>query len=732
MVLPNTEFQPQLQKRIINYPVVAHRNISESDDPFVKQIAKFDPKPGVPQAIPVPGSERPGFSAVYRNAEQPEQLVTVIHPHIQTADDLFRCIAHKHPNSLCLGERIFDQVTKEWGPFLFQTYSEIDERVSNVASGILNIVEKHTGLDPFKEQYTVGLYGPNSKNWVLTDFACNRTALTPVPLYDTLGADAVKYIINLTEMPVIFASIAHIPYLLSTKHLLPSLKLIISLNELSDPEYYEHPGHSKRDVLGAWATSVGVDLYSFSDIEDSGKHVPHKHRKPTRDDIFTLNFTSGTTGNPKGVIIRHSNLVASAVLTRANDIISDVVGEDTFLSFLPLAHIYERINIHSMVGAGIKIGFFRGDATKIFEDIKELEPSIICGVPRIWNKMVNSIRATTVEAPGEIGKLSRKAFEAKLKNLKQNRELKHPKYDKLWSDNIRQVLGFSKAKVIHSGSAPLAAENIDFIKCSLGVYFAEGYGLTESTSGITFMNPKDQHSGAVGPPLVTGEVCLRDLKELGYSIEDKPYPRGEIMLRGPQLFQGYYKNPEETAKALTEDGWFHTGDVGQIDDEGRLYVIDRVKNMFKLAQGEYVATERLEALYSSASSLISQIFIDGNSFETYLVAIIGVTPEKFSEFVGKKFGTKISPTDKSQIEQMFKRPDIRKAFLEAINKDVKPAKLKGFELIKNLQLFFDPLSPENGTLTPTLKIKRPDCRRYFNAVTSEMYNEGMLLDNGKI
>ncbi|VVT49209.1 uncharacterized protein SAPINGB_P002157 [Magnusiomyces paraingens] len=727
MVLPGSNFTPDVQKRIPTFPVEWDDSVDPKGPEFMNTITTITAVAGKKQAVALPGSEKPGYSAVYRNAHNPKKLVSVVHPNLRCTDDLFSATVKANPNSLCLGERQYNQVTKTWGPYTFQTYSEIDERVSHLSSGIINLVEKHAHQDPHKEQYTVGLYGPNSRNWVLTDLAANRTAVTPVALYDTLGPESTKYIVNLTNMPIIFASIAHIPYLLSAKKEMPTLKVIVSLNELEDPEYWEHPGHSKRDVLNAWAESVGVTLYSFTDVEDSGKHIPRKHRKPTADDIFTINFTSGTTGNPKGVILRHSAIAAGVTIIKYNDFF-DQADTDAYLSFLPLAHIYERCNIHGMLSSGIKVGFIRGDITKLFEDMVMLKPTLVCGVPRIWNKMCTGIRTSTIEAPGKIGEITREAFEAKIKHLRATGESKHPKYDKVWTDNLRKSLGFENAKVLNSGSAPLAAENIDLMRCALGIKFSEGYGLTETTSGISVSNTHDNHSGSVGPITPTTEVCLRDLPELGYSINDKPNPRGEIMLRGPQVFHGYYKNEEETVKALEPDGWFHTGDVGMIDDIGRIYIIDRVKNMFKLAQGEYVAPERIEAFYSSASSLISQVFIDGNSFEIFLVAVIGVNPEPYCTLLKNKLNLEVSPTDVDALTASFKRKDARVEVLRQITQDIKSAGLKGFELIKNVQLFIEPLSPANGTLTPTLKIKRPDCRRYFNSVTSEMYQEGPLLD----
>ncbi|VVT49207.1 uncharacterized protein SAPINGB_P002156 [Magnusiomyces paraingens] len=729
MVLPGSTFPEHVQKRIPVYPPVWDKKINpnSSDKGLIVRIETIRAKPGKKQAIPIPGSEKPGFSAVYRNAHSPDRLISVVHPDLDTVDSTFQAVVNAKPNALCLGERTHDQSSKTWGPYIFQTYSEINERVNHVASGIINIVEKHSGLEPHKEQYTVGLYGPNSRNWVITDLACSRTALTPVPLYDTLGPEASKYIVNLTNMPIIFASIAHIPALLASKNELPTLKAIVSFNDLEDPEYWEHPGHSKRDVLNAWAKSVGVSLYSFTDVEDSGKHIPREHRKPKSNDVFTINFTSGTTGNPKGVILHHSTMAAAVTMFKYNDFFSDDETV-TFMSNLPLAHVFDRVNVHGMLSSGARLGFLHSDASQLFDDLRTLKPTAMVGVPRIFNKMCVGIRTSTIEAPGKIGEVTRAAYAEKLKNLKTTGQVTHPELDKVWSDKVRKLLGFDNTRKVFSGSAPLAAENIDFIKCALSVQFCEGYGLTETAAGISILAVDDNQSGSVGPPTPACEVCLRDLPELGYSIHDQPHPRGEIMLRGPQMFHGYYKNEEETVKAVTEDGWFHTGDVGKIDDMGRIYIIDRVKNMFKLAQGEYVAPERIETIYSSRSSLISQVFVDGNSFETYLVGIVGITPEPYAALLQSKLGLNVNPKDLEAVQATFSNKDVRKAVLTEINSHVQSAGLKGFEVIKNIKLFIEPLSADNGTLTPTMKIKRPDCRRIFNPETSEMYEEGPLVE----
>jgi long-chain acyl-CoA synthetase len=222
------------------------------------------------------------------------------------------------------------------------------------------------------------------------------------------------------------------------------------------------------------------------------------------------------------------------------------------------------------------------------------------------------------------------------------------------------------------------------------------------------------------------EVRLRDVPELGYSASDKPHPRGEIMLRGPQMFKGYYKANDKTLEAIDEEGWFHTGDVGRIDEYGRIYIIDRVKNFFKLAQGEYVAAEKIENIYLSKSALINQIFVHGNSHETFLVAIAGVNPDAYAPFVSRLLNKKYSPQDLAGLRQTMRDPKVIEAFLKALHNSLEPGQLQGFEKVKNAYLDVEPLTPENGGLTPTFKIKRPDAVKLYTAEIDRMYKEGPL------
>lgn len=731
MVLPGTTFSQLVQKRFPVYETVYDTTIDPNLPPTTQFIDKTKYSSTKKQSVPIPGSEAPGYSHVYRNEYSPDKLITAPHPSIQTVKDFLETSVHVYPDLPCLGERHYDRNTKKWLPFEFQSVSQVRERVVNLASGLIQVVEENTdGLTPHKEQYNVGLYGPNSRNWLISDLACAYTSLSTVALYDTFGPKSTEYIIKLTEMPVLFVSLAHIPSLLAIKDKLPFLKIIISLNELEIRDDYERPGHSKRDLLSSWAQQVGVKLYDIYDLEELGKNKPQVLKDPRPEDVFTINFTSGTTGNhPKGVILTHQNVVAGSTKSLFRDTNDDpeTIEQQYYLSFLPLAHIYERFNLHSFIFKCFAIGFIHGDVvTTLFDDIKSLRPHFICGVPRIWNKLAAQIRTNTIEAQGPLGKVSRQAFNEKLAHLKETGSPRHPKWDPAWSNKLRSQLGFDRTVTIASGAAPIATENIEFLMCSLAVDLVQGYGLTETCSGFATSKKGDSTPGSNGPVGPNSEIRLRDLPDLGYRVSDKPCPQGEIMIRGPQVFRGYYKNEEETIKAFDEEGWFHTGDVGRIDEMGRLFVIDRVKNMFKLAQGEYVAPEKIESLYQSSSSLISQIFIDGSSLEKYLVAIIGVNLETYLGFLQKVFFINISANDIDEIKKTFSRSDIRKAYLQQINLDIKDTGLKGFEKAKNMALFLEPLSTENGTLTPTLKLRRIPARKYFLKTIEQLYQEGVI------
>jgi len=213
------------------------------------------------------------------------------------------------------------------------------------------------------------------------------------------------------------------------------------------------------------------------------------------------------------------------------------------------------------------------------------------------------------------------------------------------------------------------------------------------------------------------------LPDMEYSVDDKPYPRGELLLRGSSMFREYYKNPEETANAMTEDGWFRTGDVCSIDENGRFTIIDRRKNLLKLAQGEYVSPERIEGIYTSSCPYLAQAFVHGDGIQTSLVAIFGVQPDTFAAFASKVLKNNIGPTDFDAIRAAAGDAKVVKAALRDLDRAGKEHKLTGYERVKSIRLFLEPFSIENGLLTPTMKLKRPQAVRKFRQLLDELYVE---------
>lgn len=294
---------------------------------------------------------------------------------------------------------------------------------------------------------------------------------------------------------------------------------------------------------------------------------------------------------------------------------------------------------------------------------------------------------------------------------------------------LKKKIGFDNVITMTTGSAPIAPETIKFLKAAVNVGFAQGYGLSESFAGVMASSKYETESTSCGAISVTTEMKIRDIPEMGYSAHDKEGARGELLLRGPQIFKEYYKNPEETAKAVDEDGWFYTGDVACIDSEGKVKIIDRVKNFFKLAQGEYVSPEKIEGLYLSQFPYIAQLFVHGDSLQTFLVGVVGLDPTTIGTYIKKRFKDEI--VNQADIIEFFKSPRNRKVLLDDMNKSI-GKHLQGFEKLHNIDISFEPLTVERNVITPTMKIRRPIAANYFKQEIENMYNEGSLIRNNNL
>lgn len=376
----------------------------------------------------------------------------------------------------------------------------------------------------------------------------------------------------------------------------------------------------------------------------------------------------------------------------------------------------------AILSVGGNVGFCRlgGTPLTLFEDMKLFKPTFFANVPRIFTKMEATIKAATIDSSSKANGVTKG----------QNNEYI---FDKALIEKLRSKFGFDNVEFCITGSAPIASETIKFLRASLGIGFILGYGSSESFAGMCMALPFHSPSiGTCGALTPTVEARLRELPEMGYYLNDKGGPRGELQLRGPQMFTHYYKNEEETNKSFDSEGWFSTGDVAQFTNEGWIIIFDRVKNFFKLSQGEYVTPEKIENLYLSSNPILSQAFVHGNSTESFLVGIIGVDPVGIVNFLTENCNIPKSQLDTNEkILQVCNRREIRTQLLLQLNTTVGSV-LNGFEKLANVFIDFEPLKLEREVVTPTSKIRRPIASRYFKSQIDAMYKEGSLLRNLKL
>ncbi|KAK0122307.1 hypothetical protein ONS95_010552 [Cadophora gregata] len=690
------------------------------DEALIKAL-RVPPPPGTPYSLPIPGSEKENRTAVYRHwrfVDRP--LLESLDPQALTAHDVFESTVKKRPNARCLGSRPYDPVTKTHAnKFEWITYSELAERRKNFGAGV---VELHKKAGVTEEKYGVGLWCQNRPEWQVSDLGCMSQSLFTVSIYETLGPETTEYIINHATLKCVITTLPHIPTLLKLAPRIPTLKLIICLDPL---DAGEQPGNSKAAILNSLAADSGISIHYIKDVEALGAASGLPMKPPRPDDIITINYTSGTTGNPKGVVLTHANATAATAIARVT---SDTQNWDVLISYLPLAHIYQRVAEHGALSAGCAIGYFRGDILGLVDDMKILRPTGFNSVPRLYNRFGAALRAATLEAPGLKGAMGRHVINTKLASMKLppgQATNKHMFWDRVFTPKVASVFGFQRCRGMVTGSAPIDPSLHQFLRAAFGNDFIQGYGLTESYAVGLAQLEGDFSAGNCGAVGVGMEICLQSVPDMEYMVTDSPNPRGELLLRGNARFREYYRNPEETAKAIIDDGWFRTGDIAEIDSMGRVKIVDRVKNVLKLAQGEYVSPERIENVYLANTNILAQAFVHGDSTQAFLVAVFGVDPVAFAPFASAILKKTIKPDDLDAIKAAAKDNKVRKAVVKELDKIGKKNKFNSYEKVRAVHLEIEPFTIENELLTPTLKLKRPQSAKKFRPQIDSMYEEAL-------
>ena len=402
------------------------------------------------------------------------------------------------------------------------------------------------------------------------------------------------------------------------------------------------------------------------------------------------------------MVLNHRAAVATAACFLAA---SDMGSKDVGLSYLPLAHIYGRMMEQGLLMAGGSIGYFHGNMLELVDDLKLLRPTAFNSVPRLYNRIGGAIRAQTTEATGLRGKLSRHVVSTKLSALRDTEDPKatnkHWVYDRIWGKKVAAAVGFDRCKTMVTGSAPLDPSLHQFLRVVFANFFLQGWGMTETYAIGLAQLEGDYSVGNCGAVSQANEICLLSVPDMDYLVTDKPHARGEMLIRGNTLFTGYHRNDEEYAKSILPGGWFKTGDICSVDERGRFKIIDRRKNVLKLAQGEYISPERVENVYLSHLTYLQIAFVHGDSSETSLVAIFGVAPDLFAPFASRILGRDVSSTDLQALAAACADSNVRREVIKDLDRVGRKRKFAGYERVKTCYLYLDPFTIENGLLTPT-------------------------------
>ena len=539
----------------------------------------------------------------------------------------------------------------------------------------------------------VALISESRPEWLLSDLAILTAGAVTVPIYPTLSAAQACYILaDSGARLAIVSTRLQLDKVQEVRHQLPSLEAVI--------------------VMDAAAASGSTSVLSFDDVENRGharmtgqwgaaKAFRDTARAVGPDDLATIIYTSGTTGEPKGVMLTHANLVANL---RGAAPSLDLTQDDVALSFLPLSHAFERMVSYIYLFSGVTIIFAESFDT-IARDMVKVRPTVLTGVPRVYEKLNARILDAGHATPGLKGRVFRWAIGAGVARSRATLRgkmagpiagLKASIADRLVFSTIREKLG-GRIRFAASGSAPLASDILEFFD-GIGVPIIEGYGLTETAPILTF-NPRNaSRVGTVGKAIPGVELRI---------AED-----GEVLARGPNIMRGYFNKPEATADALA-DGWFHTGDIGQLDSDGYLTITDRKKDLLVTSGGKKIAPQPIEAILKR-SPLVSEAVILGDR-RKYAAALI-VPAFTALERRLKDLGRPPSPR-----EALITRPDVIALYQEIV--DALNRELSQFERIKRIALLPSEFSVESGELTPTLKVKRKVVEQKWAREIAELYAE---------
>ncbi|HET6728614.1 MAG TPA: long-chain fatty acid--CoA ligase [Jiangellaceae bacterium] len=560
------------------------------------------------------------------------------------------------------------------------SWEQTRDRVWAISAGLLSL-----GVEA---EQRVAIASSTRIEWVLADLGIMCAGAATTTIYPSTTPDDVTYILSDSASRVVFAEDAtQVAKVLDHRDELPDLMAIVVFDGSGD----------------------GDLVLTLAELEERGRTLLAERPTAVDDavaavgpeDLATLIYTSGTTGRPKGVRLVHDNWTYEAA---AVDALKILTPDDVQYLWLPLSHSFGKVLevLQLLIGFATAID---GNLDRIVDNLGVVKPTFMAGAPRIFEK----VRARVITGVKAEGGVKEKIFDwafgvghqvSKLRQ--QGREpsgllgLQHRLADKLVFHKIRDRLG-GRVRFFVSGSAALSRDVAEWFHAA-GMTILEGYGLTETSAATAVNLPHDTRFGTVGPPAPGTEVKIAD--------------DGEILIKGPGVMRGYHNNPEQTTEVLTEDGWFKTGDIGELD-RGYLRVTDRKKDLIKTSGGKYVAPQKVEVIFKAVSPYASQIVVHGDT-RNYVTALITLDPDAMATW-GEQNGM-----PGASYEQLVSSAEVREVIAGHI--DELNARLERWETIKKFEILPHDLTVEEGDLTPSLKVKRRTVEQKYMDVLDRMYD----------
>ncbi|CCF33415.1 AMP-binding enzyme [Colletotrichum higginsianum] len=675
-----------------------------------------------PFTVESPGYERvDGETLPRRHWKAKDGLRTQPHPDIRTVYDIVKRSAQVYANEPAVGTRKLVhlhkekkkvpknvdgqviEVEKEWqffelSRYSYLTYADLLTYINQIGSGLRKL-----GLSKGSR---VHLFATTTANWMAMSHACGSQSISIVTAYDTLGASGVEHSLLQSDAEAMYID----PQLLKT-----AAGALKKADKVKFVVYNNNSLFSDGTEVDAFRkANPDIKLISIEEVRALGEENPVDTVEPKPDELFCIMYTSGSTGPPKGVPMTHGGTVAA--ITGLYTCVEECVSHREYvLAYLPLAHIFELVLENLVLFAGGTLGY--GNPRTLSDtsvkncagDMREFRPTALVGVPQVWETVKKGIMAKVNSSGPLIKALFWSAFNYKTFMVKHGLP-GATLFDNIVFKKVRDMTG-GRLRFIMNGASGISDGTKHFLSMTVAPMLT-GYGLTETAANGALGDPLEYTSTSIGSIPAAVDLKLVSIPDLNYYADSNP-PQGEIWIKGLPVLKEYYMNPEETAKAITKDGWFKTGDIGEFDSVGHVRVIDRVKNLVKMQGGEYIALEKLETVYRG-SPFVANLMVYGDGEHSRAIAVIAPNEKALAE-EAQKLGV-----DEHSMHT-------HKKVVDAVHKDLvalgRKAGLTGLEIIGGVVLTEEEWTPDSGLVTATQKVNRRVIREKYKSQMEKAFTD---------